>query len=236
MPAVENVGAEAARRVVASRPWWYHKFEIYPGVVTPGVYDPSGTLKELNLPQDMAGMRILEIGPADGYFTKMMSARGASVVAVDYAARDFYGFATMEKLSGRSFEFHQCNIFDLPSLNLGSFDLIICLGVLYHLPDPLRGLCAISCVPTKAFILETVISTGYQNACVAQFVPGISPNGDYTNFWEPTAHCCEAMLGDVGFLVHSTFLNGNRGMFRCVPSGEELPTKKMRVAYSAHEK
>lgn len=35
---------EEARALVASHPWWYHRFEVHPGVVTPGVYDPSSTL------------------------------------------------------------------------------------------------------------------------------------------------------------------------------------------------
>ena len=37
-PAIDRAEAE---RLVAQHPWWYHRFEIYPGVVTPGVYDPS---------------------------------------------------------------------------------------------------------------------------------------------------------------------------------------------------
>ena len=33
-PAIDRAEAE---RLVAQHPWWYHRFEIYPGVVTPGV-------------------------------------------------------------------------------------------------------------------------------------------------------------------------------------------------------
>lgn len=230
-----SVGVEKARSLVNSHKWWYHSFEIYPGVWTPGVYDPSGTLKELNLSADMKGMRILEIGPADGYFTKILSSRGAIVTAVDYAAKDHYGFAIMEQLSGTSYDFRHCNIFDLDPSSLGSFDMIICLGVLYHLPDLLRGLWKLSTIKTKHLILETFVSTKFENQGVAEYLHGVSPNGDYTNFWAPTPKCCELMLSDVGFRVDKVWQNDTRAMFHCSTEGQVLPTKKMRVAYTALE-
>jgi tRNA (mo5U34)-methyltransferase len=224
-----------ARKLIDSRSSWYHKFEIYPGLWTPGVYDPAGTLKELHLPDDMTGMRVLEIGPADGFFTKVISSRGAVVVAIDYAAKDHYGFEVMERLSGRSYDFRQCNIFDIDVRALGTFDLIICLGVLYHLPDPVRGLWKLSNIPTKKFILETFVSNKYGDQCVAEYIHGVSLNGDYTNFWAPTAKCCEKILDDVGYNLDSVFLNDTRALFRCSVDMKKLPTKKMRVAYSTLE-
>jgi tRNA (mo5U34)-methyltransferase len=91
---------EQAEALVASRPWWYHRSEIFPGVITPGVYDPSGTLGGQGLPDDLSGQRVLEIGPADGFFTKQLALRGASVTALDYVAKNFCGFAVMETLHG----------------------------------------------------------------------------------------------------------------------------------------
>jgi tRNA (mo5U34)-methyltransferase len=229
------IDRKEAQALVDGHAWWYHTFEIYPGIWTPGVYDASGTLKELNLPNDMKGKRVLEIGPADGYFTKVLSERGATVVALDYAGKGHFGFEVMEQLSGRTFDFRKCNVFDIDSTTLGVFDVVICLGVLYHLPDPVRGLWKLSGIETKRFILETLISTKYGDQCVAEYLPGISPNGDYTNFWAPTSKCCEKILEDIGFRVESIFLNETRAMFRCSTVGQELPSKKMRVAYSSIE-
>src|SRR5262245_24192862 len=90
-----------AQRLVEQHPWWYHKFEIFPGIVTPGVYDPSGLLQYFKFPDDMRGMSVLEIGPADGYFTKVLDTRGASVVAMDCCSKDELGFSIMEKLHGK---------------------------------------------------------------------------------------------------------------------------------------
>ena len=35
---------QGAQKLIAARPHWYHRFEIFPDVMTPGVYDPSGAL------------------------------------------------------------------------------------------------------------------------------------------------------------------------------------------------
>jgi tRNA (mo5U34)-methyltransferase len=224
-----------AQALVSGRSWWYHKFEIYPGVWTPGVYDASCTLSDLMLPDDLQGARILEIGPADGYFTKMLSSRGAEVVAVDYAAKDFYGFAVMERLAQTAFDFRQINIFDIDPAALGAFDIVICLGVLYHLPDPLRGLWTLSKISAPKLILETLVSTKYGEEGVAEYIPGVSPNGDYTNFWAPTTKCCEMMLGDVGYLVEGIARHNTRSIFRCSIDRNKVPTKKMRAAYTSIE-
>lgn len=223
-----------AQQIVAARPWWYHRFEIFPGLTTPGVYDPSGTLGMLELPDDMSGMRVLEIGPADGYFTKVMTDRGAQVTAVDYAAKDFYGFATMERLSGRPFEFINANVYDLGGLNLKPFDLVICLGVLYHLPDMLRALWTLRQLVGGRFILETVVSRKHEDEPFAEYLPGVTENGDYTNFWAPNPLSCEKMLGDCAFHVDKVWLNDNRGMFHCRPNHAQDADKKMAAAYSFH--
>ena len=52
------------------------------------------------LPEDLNGNPIMEIGPADGYFTKQLAAHGASVTAFDYVAKDVCGSAIMENLHG----------------------------------------------------------------------------------------------------------------------------------------
>lgn len=220
-----------AEAIVASRPWWYHRFEIFPGVVTPGVYDPSGTLSELGLPDDMTGMTVLEIGPADGYFTKMLTARGASVTAVDYAAKDFYGFADMERLSGRKFRFIRANVYELDTLPIEPFDVVICLGVLYHLPDPCRALWSLRRYAKGTFILETLVSRKHEDEPFAEYLPGDSNNQDFTNFWAPNPLCCDRMLADAGFVVESQWINESRGMFRCRVHAGTRTSRKMEVAY-----
>jgi tRNA (mo5U34)-methyltransferase len=226
---------EEARSAVAAHPWWYHKFEIFPGLITPGVYDPSGTLERLKLGKDMTGSTVLEIGPADGYFTKTLTDRGARVTAIDYVAKDHYGFATMEKLDGRSFEFIHANIYDIGKLNLGFFDVVICLGVLYHLPDMLRALWAIRPHIKARFILETFVSRKHEDEPLAEYLPGASCNEDPTNFWAPNLLCCKSMLQDTGYTVEDVIVNENRATFHARPSETGLATK-VHFAYSAHSR
>lgn len=229
---------EQAETLVASRPWWYHRFEIFPGVITPGVYDPRGTLGGLGLPYDLRGQRILEIGPADGFFTKQLAVRGATVTALDYCAKDFCGFGIMEKLHGAPFDFVQGNIYDLPRFGFQPFDLVLCLGVLYHMPDMMRALHSLRGVCGERLIIETLVATDLGDEPRAQYHPAASLNNDPTNFWSPNVACVEAMLVDVGFAVERSKIfsqdkNSGRAAFWCQANKAANATKKMHLAYTS---
>lgn len=227
----KKVATEAAEKRVQSRPWWYHKFEIAPGVWTPGVYDPSGTYNMLNLPADMKGLRVLEIGPADGYFTKRMTDAGAEVVAVDYCDKDHHGFAIMEELSGRKFEYRKANIYEVPELGLKQFDIVLFLGVLYHLPDMMRALWTLKPLVKQRLLMEGLVSLIQQDKPVAEYLPAASCNNDITNFWAPNPLCCEMMLQDCGFIVGRRILNDNRGFFEAHVNPKPNADEKTRMAY-----
>jgi tRNA (mo5U34)-methyltransferase len=222
-----------ARKLVAGRPFWYHRFEIFPGVVTPGVYDPSGTLLMLDLPPDMHGMRVLEIGPADGFFTKSLTERGAEVTAVDYATKDHYGFGDMQRCAERDFTFHHANIFQIASLGLKPFDVVLCLGVLYHLPDPCRALWSLRPLVGRQLILETLVSRKHDSEPFAEYLPASSCNNDDTNFWAPNPLCCKLMLADAAYVVEKEWLNDTRAMFHCRLDLGQNASTKMRTAYGS---
>jgi tRNA (mo5U34)-methyltransferase len=227
---------EQAEALVASRPWWYHQFEIFPGVITPGVYDPSGTLAGLSLSDDLRDQRVLEIGPADGFFTKQLAMRGASVTALDYVAKDFCGFAVMEKLHGTPFDFVQGNIYDLPRFGFQPFDLVLCLGVLYHMPDMVRALHVLRGVCGDRLILETLVATDLGDEPRARYHPAASLNNDPTNFWSPNIACVTAMLVDAGFVVERSQMfsqdgNSGRAAFWCRADTAAMATHKTDLAY-----
>ncbi len=67
-PAIPPSDRARAQTIVSKVPHWHHKFEVFPGVVTPGSYDPRFMLEKLQLPEDMTGMLVLDIGPSDGFF------------------------------------------------------------------------------------------------------------------------------------------------------------------------
>ena len=91
--------AEEVRQRIATRSFWYHQITIPPGVVTPGMNDCAETLNYLTLPKDMSGMRVLDIGAAEGFFTYECERRGAAeVIAVDYNPPELTGFAMVREL------------------------------------------------------------------------------------------------------------------------------------------
>jgi tRNA (mo5U34)-methyltransferase len=231
-----SVTREQAEALVASRPWWYHRFEIFPGVITPGAYDPSETFGRLGLPDDLRGQRILEIGPADGFFTKQLAIRGASVTALDYVEKDFCGFAVMEQLHGVPFDFVRGNIYELPRFGFQPFDLVLCLGVLYHMPDMVRALYILRGICGERLIIETLVSTDLGDEPCARYCPAATLNNDLTNFWIPNITCVKAMLVDVGFVVERSEMvsqdeHRGRAAFWCRTNKAAMATHKMDVAY-----
>src|SRR5215218_3167860 len=62
--------------------YWYHTVDLGGGVVTPGDYDFRDQLPAFGFPDDMTGMRVLDVGSATGYFAFEFARRGAEVVSV----------------------------------------------------------------------------------------------------------------------------------------------------------
>jgi tRNA (mo5U34)-methyltransferase len=227
---------KSAQNLVDSHSWWYHRFEIFPGIVTPGVYDPSYALASMNLPESMSGMRVLEIGPCDGYFTKMLADRGANVTAVDYAKKGTFGFHVMEQLQGKKLDWRCANIYELEQFDFEPFDYVLCLGVLYHLPDMMKALWILRGLTKGVLYLETLVSRKHENEPFAEYLPGATHNNDYTNFWAPNTRCLEAMLNDAGFTVHESRVAETRALFRMSVAEDPSAGNKVRVAYSRLER
>jgi tRNA (mo5U34)-methyltransferase len=63
--------------------YWYHTIDLGQGVVTPGDYDYRDLLHVYQFPEDMRGMRVLDVGSATGFFAFEFERRGGQVVSVD---------------------------------------------------------------------------------------------------------------------------------------------------------
>jgi tRNA (mo5U34)-methyltransferase len=66
-----------------SRFYWYHTIDLGDGLLTPGLYDYRGTLADFHFPEDMAGMAVLDVGSATGFFAFEFERRGARVVSTE---------------------------------------------------------------------------------------------------------------------------------------------------------
>ncbi|MFD2055893.1 class I SAM-dependent methyltransferase [Mesorhizobium calcicola] len=222
---------DRARAIVSTVRHWHHKFEVFPGVVTPGSYDPQFLLEKLRLPDDMTGLRALDIGPSDGFFSMHMARRGARVTAVDYRAKSGHGFEAMEQLTGLEFDYRQMNLYDIPGSDIGEFDLVLFLGVLYHLPDMMRALNIVSQLCRSRLLVETQFEPELMpGVAVAQYYEASTLAGDITNFWAPNKECLFAMLRDTGFRIDRDDNWGKRLMVDASVDGQ-AKGKKTRLAY-----
>ncbi len=209
---------------------WYHRVEVAPGLVTPGVNDSQRVLDLLALPADLSGQRVLDIGTRDGFFAFECERRGAEVVAVDYMPPEQTGFPIARELLGSEVEFIQENVYNLSPERFGRFDLILFLGVLYHLRDPMLALDRIWAMARGRLIVETQvideallmgdgefkrlddIGPELNSLPLMQFYPGAALNADPTCVWAPNEACLRAMIEEAGFEVESQLRVGQRGI------------------------
>ncbi|MBP9143217.1 MAG: methyltransferase domain-containing protein [Thermoanaerobaculia bacterium] len=219
-----TLDVETARRRVAAHGRWFHEIEVAPGVITPG--EDSNRLKlplldELGLPGDAHGLRVLDLGCSDGFFSFEMEKRGAQVVAADFVAETATGFAVARELLGSRVEYWTENVYNLDPKRHGKFDVILFLGVLYHLRKPLAALDAIRGVLNEGgrlflatlLIDDFVLLPGGTTTTLAalnpalsslalwQAYPGDSLNGDFTNCFAPNRRGLEVALEEAQFEV-----------------------------------
>jgi tRNA (mo5U34)-methyltransferase len=225
---------EQIRSMIALVPYWYHRIEVAPGIVTPGVDNTAHNLRTMNLPADLTGKRVLDIGACDGFYSFECERRGAAQVVAIEANTGPTGFKVLHELLGSHVELHTMNIYDLTPEAFGQFDLVLCLGVLYHLRHPLLGLERVHSVCKGQLILETQVcdhhfidasgtpqdlvrfAPAVLPAPIVQFYAGAELNQDSTSWWSPNIAALQAMLRSVGFDPYQTIPNGARAYVHCL--------------------
>jgi len=191
-------------RVEAIR--WYHTIDLGGGVVTSGVDDTPQRLAQIHLPASLQGLSVLDIGAWDGFFSFECERRGASrVVAADYYSWHGPGWGTKAGFNlareslGSRVEDVDIDVMDLSPERIGTFDLVLFLGVLYHVRHPFLALERVASVTGGQLILETVIDmVGFARPAAA-FYPSRELNDDPTNWWGPNIPAVHGMLGSLGF-------------------------------------
>lgn len=201
--------ARTSLRDEAARIRWFHTLDLGDGVVTAGEDDSPGKLRRLHLP-DLTGRTVLDVGAWDGFFSFAAERAGATrVVAVDPACWNppawgdrgwgtRAGFDLARRALGSSVEAADLgSLEDVPSL--GSFDVVLFLGVLYHLPDPLPTLEGVAGCARELLILETHADLQGMRRPAMAYYPGEEVDGDPSNWWGPNAPLLQALLRGQGF-------------------------------------
>jgi tRNA (mo5U34)-methyltransferase len=217
------------REKIDSVPHWYHRFEFSPGVTTPGLNDSAAALALLELPEDLSGLRVLDIGARDGFFSFECERRGAAeVVPIDYMPVYHTGFPVAKDILGSKLELIHENVYNLTQAKYGRFDVILFLGVMYHLPDPMRCLDILHDMMNlnATLYMETVVIDDQLPAELSQrplmeFYPGSSKGDDRSNYWGMTEQCARAMLRENHLTCTATRRNGERGTFVAVKTSGE---------------
>ena len=162
---------------IADYKQWRHCIEVAPGIVTPGkTKGQDVTLKnmiEMGLPEDCKGLRVLDIGASDGYFTFELEKRGASVVSLERRTDSQTGYGMLHEYFESKAELAIDNVYNVTPEKYGTFDLILFLNVLYHLRNPMLGVDRIRTLcksDTKVFIQTIVIDSRF-----------VLPNGEEVN-------------------------------------------------------
>ena len=172
----ERLAIQTELQTMADR--WHSPVDLGHGIVTKSERYQRRfrrRLRLLDVPESLAGKRVLDIGTWDGYFAFELERRGAKVFAIDLwddlSQRQFL-FARRVKRS--QVDYKRMDVFDVSPEELGRFDLVLFVGVLYHLRYPLQTLEKLRAVCSGQLILETVcmIPALHANFPMIAFFPG----------------------------------------------------------------
>jgi tRNA (mo5U34)-methyltransferase len=193
--------ADQYREEYANTGWW-HSIDLGGGRITAGVRkldDLQSRYANFDLPKDLSGKRVLDIGCWDGFFSFEAERHGAEVVAVDCWRPEKF-FEAHRALNSRV-EFHELSVYEISREKLGGFDIVIFLGVLYHLQHPLLSLQRV-CEVTRdtaiigSYVIDNILDTG---SPVMEFYPLDELGGQYDNWWGPNTECLVKMTNTAGF-------------------------------------
>jgi tRNA (mo5U34)-methyltransferase len=200
------------RERIDDEPYWFLRMDLGNGVVTPGWSDPArDKLPFFGLPAHMGGMRVLDVGCAEGFFSFEAERRGAAeVVSLDFDADCVRRFALCAEALGSRNVARVMSVYDLDPSDLGTFDLVMFFGLLYHLPDPLLVMKKVAAMASGTVLVQSwsMETRGkLRGIPLARFYPqGLSsgpkmaPIFDPTVYWQPNAACISALMEHVGLV------------------------------------
>jgi tRNA (mo5U34)-methyltransferase len=181
------------------------------------------------LPADLSGKSVLDIGCNAGFYAIEMKRRGATrVLAIDSDERYLSQARLASDVLGYDeIEFRKLSVYDVAALG-ERFDLVIFMGVLYHLRHPLLALDLIrEHVAGDLLLFQTMQQGANDTLDVPEDHPFHEPGTmarpayfddpayprmhfierafaqDWTNWWAPNAACSQAMLRAAGFSIEA---------------------------------
>jgi tRNA (mo5U34)-methyltransferase len=199
------------------------------------------------IPADLTGKSVLDIGCNAGFYSIEMKRRGAArVVGIDFDDRYLDQARLAADVTGQDIEFRKLSVYDVAALG-ERFDVVLFMGVLYHLRHPLLALDLIHDHVARDLLVFQSMQRGSAQADpvredydffeTAHFDSPGYPKlhfiehayaDDWTNWWAPNAACSAAMLRSAGFQIleqpeEEVFIC--RRVERPTPAGAVYPAK-----------
>jgi tRNA (mo5U34)-methyltransferase len=217
--------SDLEQRIEALGPW-FHNMNLGGVWTAPdhflGDY-PGAKFKRFapHLPADLTGKSVLDIGCNAGFYSIEMKRRGASrVLGIDsddrYLAQARFA---SEALGFEDIEYQRLGVYEVGAIG-ERFDLVIFMGVLYHLRHPLLALDLIHEHVAGDLLLFQSMQRGSKHVLPLErdyefkesdifFESGFPKlhfvehkySHDWTNWWVPNRACTEAMLRSAGFTI-----------------------------------
>ena len=172
------------------------------------------------IPADLSDLSVLDIGCNAGFYCLEMKRRGAArVVGID----DSPGYLAQARFAaevlGLDIEYRHLSVYDV-ALLAGNFDLVLFMGVLYHLRHPLLALDLIRAhVARDLLVFQSMLRGSTEVEPLAEDYPFAERaiferpgfprlsfieraySHDGTNWWVPNHACAAAMLRSAGFVL-----------------------------------
>ena len=207
---------------------WFHNIHLSAAVQTFPHHHfgdfPNWKWQQLapHLPSDLSGWSVLNIGCNAGFYSFELARRGAKVLGIDgnphFLAQAQWAATYLGLNDACRFECHQ--VYDLARMD-GRWDLVLFMGVFYHLRYPLLGLDIVAEKVGRYLVFQSV-ATGERGAWAIpknvdfQTMDELERSSwphmafientfchDATNWWIPSRSAVAAMLRSTGMRIET---------------------------------
>ena len=212
---------------------WYHSFELPDGAFIDGfmtVAQQKRRYAQFPIPEDLRGKCLLDIGAWDGWFSFEAERHGAAVTAIDCV--ELPGFLDIHARLKSRVEYRIMDFYELPDAALGKFDIVLYLGVLYHVRHPLLSLEIVCAMTRDIAIVDSFVTdpedwqehTG--DIPTMEFYELDELGNQFGNWVGPTVQCLLAMCRAAGFArVEFLGTGDHHAVVACYRKWEPLPTE-----------
>ncbi|HET6725367.1 MAG TPA: TIGR04290 family methyltransferase [Gammaproteobacteria bacterium] len=218
---------------------WFHNLHLPGGVQTAPDHPlgdfPKFKWKEIapHLPNDLHGWRVLDIGCNAGFYSFELARRGANVVGIDEDLHYLRQARWVRRRFGlgECVRFRQMSVYELSGWQ-ESFDMVLFLGVFYHLRYPLLALDRIAARTRRMLVFQSLrlpgeaVATDVKGKAYLEIDDLAKPDwprmafvehdfaGDASNWWIPNRAAMEALLRSAGFNIVAS---PAKGTYVCEP-------------------